>query len=43
MSSVDRPTRPMVILALMSAVQFMVILDLAVVNVAIPSIQAEAS
>jgi EmrB/QacA subfamily drug resistance transporter len=41
MSSVDRPTRPMVILALMSAAQFMVILDLAVVNVAIPSIQAD--
>jgi EmrB/QacA subfamily drug resistance transporter len=33
--------RPAVILALMCGVQFMVILDLAVVNVAIPSIQAD--
>ena len=41
MSSVGRSVRPMVVLALVSAAQFMVILDLAVVNVAVPSIQAE--
>ncbi|HEX8803499.1 MAG TPA: MFS transporter, partial [Acidimicrobiales bacterium] len=35
------PTRPGVVLALMCGVQFMVTLDLAVVNVAIPSIQAD--
>jgi EmrB/QacA subfamily drug resistance transporter len=36
-----RSTRPFVVLALMCGVQFMVILDLAVVNVAIPSMQAD--
>ena len=41
MSSVGRSVRPVVVLALVSAAQFMVILDLAVVNVAVPSIQAE--
>ena len=41
MSSAGRSVRPMVVLALVSAAQFMVILDLAVVNVAVPSIQAD--
>ena len=41
MSHVARTTRPGIVLALMCGVQFMVILDLAVVNVAVPSIQAD--
>ena len=35
------PARPRTILALVCAAQFMVILDLAIVNVALPSIQAD--
>ncbi len=41
MSSTPRSVRPGVVLALVSGAQFMVILDLAIVNVAIPSIQAD--
>jgi EmrB/QacA subfamily drug resistance transporter len=41
MSSVRRPIKPAVILALVCAAQFMVILDFAVVNVALPSLQAD--
>ena len=40
-SSTPRSVRPGVVLALVSGAQFMVILDLAIVNVAIPSIQAD--
>jgi EmrB/QacA subfamily drug resistance transporter len=40
-SSGRMPVRPGVVLAVLCGVQFMVTLDLAVVNVAIPSIQAE--
>lgn len=41
MSFVRRTVRPGVILALVCAAQFMVILDFAVVNVALPSLQAD--
>lgn len=41
MSSTPRSVHPGVVLALVSGAQFMVILDLAIVNVAIPSIQAD--
>jgi EmrB/QacA subfamily drug resistance transporter len=41
MSSVGRSTRPGWVLALVCGAQFMVILDLAIVNVALPSIQAD--
>ena len=41
MPSTVRSVRPGAVLALVSGAQFMVILDLAIVNVAIPSIQAE--
>ncbi|MGH9212867.1 MAG: MFS transporter [Acidimicrobiales bacterium] len=41
MSPVRRAVKPGVILALVCAVQFMVILDFAVVNVALPSLQAD--
>jgi EmrB/QacA subfamily drug resistance transporter len=41
MLSTRRPTRPGLVLGLVSGAQFMVILDLAIVNVALPSIQAD--
>src|SRR5262245_27597547 len=41
MSLARRAIRPGVILALVCAAQFMVILDFAVVNVALPSLQAD--
>jgi MFS family permease len=41
MSSVGRSRKPGLILALVSGIQFMVILDLAIVNVALPSIQSD--
>lgn len=41
MSSVRRTVKPGAILALVCAAQFMVILDFAVVNVALPSVQAD--
>jgi EmrB/QacA subfamily drug resistance transporter len=41
MSSIRRSVKPGMILALVSGAQFMVILDLAIVNVAIPSMQVD--
>jgi len=41
MLSTRRPSRPGLVLGLVSGAQFMVILDLAIVNVALPSIQAD--
>src|ERR671918_1379294 len=41
MSFVRRAIRPGVILALSCAAQFMVVLDIAIVNVALPSIQRD--
>lgn len=41
MSSPPRPARPGLVLLLVCAAQFMVILDLAIVNVALPSVQAD--
>src|ERR671911_442515 len=41
MLSTRRPSRPGLVLGLVSGAQFMVILDLAIVNVALPSVQAD--
>lgn len=41
MQPIGRSVKPGVVLALMSAAQFMVTLDVAIVNVAIPSLQAD--
>src|SRR5215217_6991364 len=41
MSLVRPPTRPALVLAIVSGAQFMIILDLAIVNVALSAIQAD--
>ena len=43
MSSVTPDPRRWAALALLTATQFMIVLDVAIVNVALPSIQAELS